>query len=146
MKRNEDILQTTTMSFVCKICDEFPYSHSFSKVGEENNVPVYYTCPAKAIKYNDSVGIMKHYKDTLDSLQGSPWKWVFDSKGFGWKHATQIGLAIELAKLISSKTYGDTLQDITLLNLNSYGKCMLNLLWNFLSTDIQTKIKLSAQS
>ena len=72
--------------------------------------------------------------------------WIFDSKGFGWKHFTQVKLAIELAKLISSKTYGDSLQDITLLNLNSYGKCMLNLLWNFLSENIQNKIILPAQS
>ena len=142
MKEVEDILQTTIMSFVCKICDEFPNSHSFSKIEEREGVSVYYTCPAKAIKYNDSAGIIKHYKDTLDSLQGSPWKWIFDSRGFGWKHVTQVSLAIELAKLISSKKYGESLQEINLLNLNSYGKCMLNLLWNVLSTNIQNKIKL----
>ena len=134
------------MSFVCKICDEFPNSHSFFKIEERDGISVYYTCPAKAIKYNDSIGIIKHYKDTLDSLNGQKWCWVFDSKGFGWKHFTQVKLAIELAKLISSKTYGDTLQDITLLNLNSYGKCMLNLLWNFLSADIKNKITLQAPS
>ena len=130
------------MSFVCKICDEFPNSHSFSKIEECQGVSVYYTCPAKAIKYNDSAGIIKHYKDTLDSLHGSPWKWIFDSRGFDWKHVTQVSLAIELAKLISSKKYGESLQEINLLNLNSYGKCMLNLLWNFLSANIQNKIKL----
>ena len=134
------------MNYICKICDECPNSHSFSKVSEENGIHIFYTCPADAIKYNDSVGIIKHYKDTLDSLEGQKWCWIFDSKGFGWKHFTQLKLGIELAKLISSKTYGDSLQDITLLNLNSYGKCMLNLLWNFLSKNIQNKIILQAQS
>ena len=133
------------MNYICKICDEFPNSHSFSRIDEIEGIGVYYTCPAKAIRYSDSIGIIKHYKDTLDSLEGAKWKWIFDSKGFGWKHATQIRLAIELAKLISSKTYGAGLQEITLLHLNSYGKCMLNLLWNFLSRDIKDKIKIRAQ-
>ena len=133
------------MSYVCKICDEYPNSHSFSKISENDGIHVFYTCPAKAIKYNDSVGIIKHYKDTLDLFKGQKWSWIFDSKGFGWKHFTQMKLAIELAKLISSKTYGDTLQDITLLHLNSYGKFMLKILWNFLSKYIQQKIKLQVQ-
>ena len=103
------------MSFVCKICDEYPNSHSFSKISENDGIHIFYTCPAKAIKYNDSVGIIKHYKDTLDLFKGQKWSWIFDSKGFGWKHFTQIKLAIELAKLISSKT----IMNLLLQNLDS---------------------------
>ena len=50
------------MSYVCKICDECPNSHSFSKVSENNGIHVFYTCPAKAIKYNDSVNIINIIK------------------------------------------------------------------------------------
>ena len=51
---------------------------------ETDSVVYYYTCPAKATKYNDVVGITQHYDGVL-SENNNQWIWVFDCKKFTTK-------------------------------------------------------------
>lgn len=92
------------MSYSCPICLKEPSSHSFKKIAEKNNINYFYTCPAKASKYNDNKGIIQHYQGTLNNFPNQKWIWIFDSKDFSTKHALNITLAIELAKLISKNS------------------------------------------
>ena len=107
------------MIYSCPICLKDPTSHSFKKVADKNNINYFYTCPAKATKYNDNKGIIEHYKGTLNNYPNQIWIWIFDSKDFSTKHLLNIPLAIDLAKLISS--YSSTLLKIEIINRNKKG-------------------------
>ena len=88
------------MTFICKICESEPGSHSFSKIREEDNISVFYTCPSKSIKYNDHDGIISHYKGIMDEHGDKPWIWIFDSVNFSIKHAMEIKISIRLLPLL----------------------------------------------
>jgi len=83
------------------LCTLWPSSHSLKKV-EKNGIVYFYTCPAQAILYDDVKGIIHHYDGVL-SENDKEWIWIVDSEGFGFTHAMQTTVAIELAKLISTK-------------------------------------------
>ena len=51
-------------------CREVPGSHSFVKISEENGVSCYYTCPAKASRYDELEDIERHYCLELSKLRG----------------------------------------------------------------------------
>ena len=99
------------MEHICKICHEDSTSHSFSKLCEIKGVSVFYTKPADATKYTDTEGILAHYDNMLKHNGDKPWTWIFDSNGFGMKHALEINTGIGIAKLITSK-YSKNLQKI----------------------------------
>ena len=126
------------MTFVCDICQRLPGSHSFTKIGVNENINYFYTCPAKAIKYDDNKGILKHYKGMLDNYPNEDWIWVFDGKGFEMKHAINIGLAIDLAKLIA--TYKNTLKKIYIINPSWHIKSIINITAPFLPDEIKKNI------
>ncbi len=129
------------MPYICPICDKDPTSHSFKKVGSRNNVNYYYTCPAKATKYNDNKGILEHYKGILDENENEPWVWLFDSEGFETKHALNISLAIDLAKLIDR--YRDSLQKIEIINATWHIRGTLKLVLPFLDEKTKKVIRIN---
>jgi hypothetical protein len=102
------------MPYTCKVCEDDPSSHSFKNIGTINNITYYYTCPAKATKYNDVVGITQHYDGVL-SENNNQWIWVFDCKKFTTKHLLEVNVGIELAKLISTK-FSSSLTSILIIN------------------------------
>ena len=107
------------MKYICLLCLVDPLSHSLNEVFEKNNVIYYYTCPSKAKMYFDTLGIINHYDGVLSEIpENKKWIWIFDGTDFGVKHVLQIEVAIELAKLISSK-FSDKLEKIIIINSNS---------------------------
>lgn len=125
------------MNYICQTCLKEPNSHSFKKIGEKNNINYFYTCPANASKYDDNQGILEHYKGTLNNFPNQKWIWIFDSEGFSTKHALNIPLAIDLAKLISQ--YKDTLVKINIINPTWHIKSIITITKPFL-TNIQINI------
>ena len=109
------------MTYVCPICSADPTSHSLRKLSETEDIVYYYTCPAKASKYNDREGILAHYDGELAQKGDKKWIWIFDSEGFDMKHALEAQLAIEMAILINSK-YGASLEKILLARLLNFLK------------------------
>ena len=83
------------MPYTCKICEDDPSSHSLKNIGTINNITYYYTCPAKATKYNDVVGITQHYDGVL-SENTNKWIWVFDCSKFTTKHLLEINVGIDI--------------------------------------------------
>jgi len=84
----------------CSICREDPGSHSFEKIHETETMVYYYTCPGKASRYNDLEGIINHKRLELSKLNGKSWCWIMDGKGFGLKHALEMGIGIGIVGLL----------------------------------------------
>jgi hypothetical protein len=99
------------MDKICKKCTMDPQSHSFRKLSEKNGTIIYYTNPTKAKLYDDTAGILKHYKNALESIGDKKWIWIFDSDGFDLKHAMEVKSGIGIAKLLTDK-YAHNLQEI----------------------------------
>jgi hypothetical protein len=129
------------MSFVCKDCEKDSSSHSFKNIGtNEKGVTFFYTCPAKATKYDDADGIIIHYDGVL-SENKTDWTWVFDGDGFSTKHLLEIEVGIKLTKLITQK-YSHNLKKIIVINPSWNIKLILELLYPFLNKYIRSKIKI----
>ena len=70
--------------------------------------------------YHDVTGIVNHYDGVLSEIPKSKqWIWIFDSLSFGFKHAMQLNVAIELAKLITNK-FSNSLKQIIIINPTFY--------------------------
>ena len=128
------------MSYTCNICDNDPSSHSLKNIGIIDNVTYYYTCPAKATKYNDMVGIRKHYDGVL-SENTNQWIWVFDCNKFTTKHLLEVNVAIELAKLISTK-FSTTLNSIIIINPTWHILVIMRIVSPFLNNHMKSIIKI----
>ena len=128
------------MSFVCQDCKKDPKSHSLKNLGSHNGVTYFYTCPAKATKYNDADGIITHYDGVL-SQNKTDWIWIFDGEGFNTKHLLEINVGIKLAKLITQK-YSDSLKKIIVINPSWNIKLLLELLYPFLNNYLKSKIEI----
>jgi hypothetical protein len=132
--------RNTRITYRCPICLNAPNSHSFQLLGVFNDILYMYTCPEKAILYDDVEGILNHYRGILDTIQGRNWIWFFDASGFSQKHYFQIKLSIELAKLITNPTYSNTLHSILIYNPTWHVNMTLTLVKPFLSNSVKNKI------
>jgi hypothetical protein len=131
------------MKYICPLCSIDPLSHSLSEVCEKNNIIYYYTCPSKAKMYFDTLGIINHYDGVLSEIpENKKWIWIFDGTEFNLKHFFQIEVAIELAKLISSK-FSEKLEKIIIINPNFYIKSVYNIIYPFLNVKMKTIIELN---
>jgi hypothetical protein len=127
------------MTYTCPICSADPTSHSLRKLSETEDIVCYYTCPAKASKYNDREGILAHYDGELAQKGDKKWIWIFDSEGFDMKHALEAQLAIEMAMLISSK-YGESLEKICVINPTLFTSITVNVIWPFIGPRLRSII------
>ena len=125
---------------MCQICFEEPGSHSFYFLKSEENINYYYTCPAKAIRYWDTNGIINHYDEILHLNGEKSWIWVFDSKNFGLKHTLQTGVAFGILQLLKDK-YGKYLKEIQIINPSIHIKSMYTILYPFLTQELIEIIK-----
>ena len=125
--------------YECPVCKADPTSHSLAKLTETDDIIYYYTCPAKASKYNDREGILSHYDGELNSKGEKPWIWIFDCIGFDMRHSMEIRLAIDMAKLIT-RSHGDSLVKVYVINPTFFIQIIVNAIWPFLSHHIRSII------
>jgi hypothetical protein len=126
------------ISDICLTCKYEPLSHSFREIKVFNNISIMYTCPTEAKKYNDKEGILAHYKNILDKLVNRKWIWIVDSKNFSAKHALEVSLGIELAKLVSK--YSNNLLKVFIINDTWHIKTMYYAVLPFISKDTKELI------
>ena len=131
------------MQYICPVCNLVPSSHSLSKVLETTELIYYYTCPSQAILYYDVHGIINHYDGVLSEMsENKEWIWIFDSLDFSFRHAIQINVAIELAKLISNK-FSKNLKKIIIINPTFYITVIQTLIIPFLNDKVKDIIELN---
>ena len=124
--------------YVCPVCALNPGSHSLTKLYEKENVAYYYTCPAKAIRYNDTVGIANHYEGVIGEIN-QPWIWIFDGDGFGFMHSVELEIGIKVAGII--RKYSDNLQKIFVINQSKYVDIIYAVVYPFLNTKLKNIIE-----
>jgi hypothetical protein len=125
--------------YECPVCKADPTSHSLAKLVESDDLVYYYTCPAKASQYNDRDGILAHYDGELNDKGTKSWIWIFDCTGFDMRHAIEIRLAIDMAKLIT-QSHGESLIQICVINPTMFVNIIVNAIWPFLSNHIRSII------
>ena len=131
------------MVYTCPLCLLDPLSHSLTNFLEKDNTYYFYTCPAKAKLYFDTISIINHYDGVLSEIpENKKWIWVFDGMGFGLKHFLQIEVAIELSKLISSK-FSKNLEKIIIINPSGYISSVYNIIRPFLNNKITSIIEIN---
>jgi hypothetical protein len=131
------------MQYDFPLCKLLPSSHSLKKLTEKKGVIYYYTCPSQATLYYDVTGIVNHYDGVLsETPKEKKWVWIFDSQGFGLKHAMQSSVAIELAKLISNK-FSNNLKKIIIINPTFYITMTHKLIMPFLGTRVRELIEIN---
>jgi len=132
--------------YECPKCKIMPSSHSLSKLMEKQGVIYYYTCPSKAILYDDVQGIVNHYNGVLSEIpENKNWVWIFDSLDFGFIHALQTNVAIELARLISTK-FSKNLVKIIIINPTIYISVTHTLVLPFLNLNVKKIIEMNHNS
>jgi hypothetical protein len=134
------------MKYICPICQLKPSSHSLINVLETNELIYYYTCPSKAKLYYDVQGIINHYDGVLSEMpENKEWVWIVDSLDFSFIHAIQISVAIELAKLISTK-FSKNLKKVIIINPTFYITAIHILIIPFLNDKVKDIIELNYKS
>ena len=139
-QNNQNNKNTTVIQFICQTCYQEPGSHSFHLCCETKNINelVFYTKVADAKKYNDTNGILEHYKNTFDYYNPESWIWIFDCKDYGLKHSFEVRTAIGLAKIISE--YG-RIKKILVINSNKFINGVYEIVKLFLDEETNNKIK-----
>jgi hypothetical protein len=133
------------MKYICPLCKLHPSSHSLKQVLHEKGI-IFYTCPAQAILYYDVEGIINHYDGVLSEIpENKEWIWIFDSLDFGLIHATQINVAIELAKLISNK-FSKNLKKIIIINPTCYITMIHKIIMPFLNKKINDIVEINYET
>lgn len=122
---------------MCWICGIEKNAHSLQVLEQLDGVDYLYTCPAKAVRYDDREGILSHYRGVLEELKGK-WIWIFDATGFGAKHYLQLRLARDLARLVDE--YGDELLEIRIYGANRFLNLTYSGLKEFMSERIREKV------
>ena len=131
------------MQYTCPLCKLVPSSHSLTNVLEKKGIIYYYTCPSQAILYYDVNGIVNHYDGVLSEIpDNKDWVWIFDSLDFGIIHAMQANVAIELAKLISTKFYKN-LKKIIIINPTIYITITHKMIMPFLNNKVRDIIEMN---
>ena len=128
------------MEKICATCAKEPSAHSFKKVSEKNGVCIFYTKPASATKYDDTVGTISHVDHALHSIGSKKWMWIFDGDGFEAQHALALQTGRGILHLIESK-YGGHLQQILFINPSWHVKGVVKAGSIGLHDTIKSKIK-----
>jgi hypothetical protein len=124
--------------YTCPVCALHPGSHSLTKLYEKDNIVYYYTCPAKAILYNDTIGIINHYEGVIGEIK-QPWIWVFDGEEFGLAHSLEVDIGIKLASIMTK--YSELLQKIIVIHPSFYVSVIYNVVYPFLNKKLKNIIE-----
>jgi hypothetical protein len=81
----------------------------------KNSKTIFYTCPADAIEYNDTNGILSHYENMLKINGDKEWIWIFNCDRMELKHSMEFNTAIGILKIISEK-YMHNIKQIYFIN------------------------------
>ena len=122
---------------MCLLCDADSTSHSFFKMGRQGGANLFYTCPGDATDH-ETEGVLTHYREVLERNEGEKWIFIFDAKGFTLYHTTRLASARGLMTIFNE--YGDTLEEVRIINANQFVKAMFGTIRPFVSSNTFNKI------
>jgi hypothetical protein len=125
------------MSFKCKLCEQFPTSHSFKKLIQYTDKNVFYTCPSIATN-NEITGIIQHCDGVLKELN-QDWIWIIDFKKFTIKNFLSTEDSYKLIQFITLN-HILTLQKILVINQNIHVDNIYTLIKPMLNKKLKSKI------
>ena len=130
------------MDQICEACAKEPGTHSFSYICRTKNTDkyeyIFYTCIGDSKKYNDTQGILSHYRNCLETMNPDKWIWIFNCDGYSLKHYAEIGIAKKLAKLV--KEFG-RVEKIYMINAPPLLSTVMTLIKPILDEDTFGKIE-----
>ena len=127
------------MENICPKCHINPNTHSFRIIEENDKQTIFYTCPADAIEYNDTNGILLHYENMLKNNGEKDWIWIFDCARLEIKHSFELNTSKRIAELVSNK-YMHNIKQIYIINPNFIINIIINFIWPFLNDKIKDLI------
>ena len=125
------------MENICTTCDLDPSSHSCDVFNTYNSL-IIYTCPNKALLYNDAEGIVMHYDNILKN-NTKDWEFICDFDGFSFKHTLAVPTAIGVVKLFSQKYYKNLIK-VNIINSNRFLHICINIVWPFANDHMKSII------
>ena len=127
------------MVFECELCKKEPTSHSFFKYEESDDRIIYYGCPVKGLN-KEITGIITHIKGMLDENNGKKMIIILDFKDYKITNYLEITNSIEIVKLIFNERYYSLLENIIVINNNSYVTILINAVKKCINTNILDKV------
>jgi hypothetical protein len=145
----------------CNKCYNNKFSHSFRLIDQQNKIVIlqnilpdnlesdllnnlllvntylFYTKIAEANDYNDTPGILQHYRNLLKVVSPNKWIWIFDCKDLELKHCFEISTAKGILEILKDNGKINT---IFIINSNRFLTFILDTLKNFIDDNISKKI------
>ncbi len=126
----------------CNKCLINNKAHSFSLLETKKNIynkniSVFYTCPGIAEQYDDTDGILNHYKNFLNFVNPDEWIWIFDCNLLSFKHCFEIKTACGIIDIIKKNNKN---KKIIIINCNMFTNILFNSVILFLDDTIKNNI------
>ena len=88
----------------CNKCFEHSGTHSI-RIIKDGTIPILYTKIAEAKEYDDTNGILQHYRNLLRLIGNREWIWIFDCNDLEFTHCFEIGTSRGILLPTEPKTH-----------------------------------------
>ena len=122
----------------CDKCYRNPGAHSI-RIIKDGEIPILYTKIAEAKEYDDTSGILQHYRNLLRLLGDKEWIWVFDCDNLELKHCFEIRTSRGIIDLLLENGKN---KKIYVINSNMFLTIILNSCKFFLNNTISDKMEI----
>ena len=122
----------------CDKCYRNPGTHSI-RIIKDGEIPILYTKIAEAKEYDDTSGILQHYRNLLRLLGDKEWIWVFDCDNLELKHCFEIRTSRGIIDLLLENGKN---KKIYIMNSNMFLTIILDSCKFFLNNTISDKIEI----
>ena len=125
----------------CNKCLLNSNSHSFRILNSSDttNNAVLYTKIADAENYDDTDGILNHYRELLNLLDNREWIWIFDCDDLEIKHCFEIKTSLGIIDILQKNNKN---KQILIINSNIFLTIIINSIKLFMDNSISDKIKI----
>lgn len=126
----------------CDKCYKQPGAHSI-RIIKDGEIPILYTKIAEAKEYDDTLGILQHYRNLLKLLGEKKWIWVFDCNDLELKHCFEIRTSRGIIDLLRENGKN---KKIFVINSNAFLTIILDSCKLFLDSSISDKMEIFGKS
>jgi len=122
----------------CNKCYEHSGTHSI-RIIKDGKIPILYTKIAEAKEYDDTNGILQHYRNLLRLIGNREWIWIFDCNDLEFKHCFEIGTSRGIINLLLENGKN---KKIYVINSNYFFNIILDTCKLFLDNSISDNMEI----